>query len=84
MYLFSFFVIAVPTVPVSSKSECDKLRASIANIRAEIRKEHMTLQQIVSNEQGSPLAKVNMKFCRKYLWRAWTKHYRRKYWKNQV
>ena len=84
MYLCSFFVIALPTVPVSSKSECDKLRASIANIRAEIRKEHMPLQQVVSNEQGSPLAKVNMKFSRKYLWRARTKHYRRKYRKNQV
>jgi len=41
------------TVPVSTKAECDKLRASIANTRAEIRKEHMPLQQVVSSDANA-------------------------------
>lgn len=44
-------------VPVSAKSECDKLRASIANLRQEIRKEHMPLQQTVSTDASPPFMK---------------------------
>lgn len=44
-------------IPISSKAECDKLRASIANLRAEIRKDFMPLQSIVPFDNPINFAK---------------------------
>ena len=46
------------TVPVTTKAECDKLRATIANIRSEMRRDAMASVRQPSVEGGSPFARV--------------------------
>ena len=63
-FSFWFVFVAPQTVPVSAKSECDKLRASIAMLRQELRKDHMPLQQTISQNDASP---PFMKVCSSFL-----------------
>eukprot|EP00794_Sanderia_malayensis_P014053 gene14053-15514_t len=45
------------TVPVTTKSECDKLRATIANFRSEMRKDSLVPTQSVSSDSTSPFVR---------------------------